>query len=102
MEEGREEAEKRLAAEQERWSRARKQLAGRTRRVEAMRRLLDDRPGRAELSQYQRRFIELSNQGESYCECDTSHESRACMLQGPACEANVRVMIMGGSWWVVV
>lgn len=60
--EGQEEGEKRLEAERERWGRARRQLAGRTRRVEAMRRLLDDRPGRAELSQYQRRFIELSNQ----------------------------------------
>ncbi|XP_045105593.1 coiled-coil domain-containing protein 93-like isoform X2 [Portunus trituberculatus] len=60
--EGQEEGERRLAAEKERWGRARRQLAGRTRRVEAMRRLLDDRPGRAELSQYQRRFIELSNQ----------------------------------------
>ncbi|KAK8390211.1 hypothetical protein O3P69_013055 [Scylla paramamosain] len=60
--EGQEEGERRLAAERERWGRARRQLAGRTRRVEAMRRLLDDRPGRAELSQYQRRFIELSNQ----------------------------------------
>lgn len=62
FEEGQAEAEKRLLAEQERWTRARGQLAGRTRRVEGMRRLLDDRPGRAELSQYQRRFIELSNQ----------------------------------------
>lgn len=44
----------------------RRQLAKKTRQVEAMKRVIDDVPGRAELSQYQRRFIELYNQGKLF------------------------------------
>ncbi|KAK7066758.1 Coiled-coil domain-containing protein 93 [Halocaridina rubra] len=40
----------------------RRQLAKKTRQIEALKRHIDDVPGRAELSQYQRRFIELYNQ----------------------------------------
>lgn len=52
----------RYTAEKEKYSKMRRQLAKKTRQVEAMKRVIDDVPGRAELSQYQRRFIELYNQ----------------------------------------
>lgn len=38
-------------------------LAKRTRSIAALQRQLDEVPGRAELAQYQRRFLELYNQG---------------------------------------
>nr|XP_053630266.1 coiled-coil domain-containing protein 93-like isoform X3 [Cherax quadricarinatus]XP_053630267.1 coiled-coil domain-containing protein 93-like isoform X4 [Cherax quadricarinatus] len=49
-------------AEKEKFAKMRRQLAKKTRQVEALKRYIDDVPGRAELSQYQRRFIELYNQ----------------------------------------
>ncbi|XP_071521254.1 coiled-coil domain-containing protein 93 isoform X2 [Panulirus ornatus] len=49
-------------AEKEKYAKMRQQLAKKTRKVEALKRYIDDVPGRAELSQYQRRFIELYNQ----------------------------------------
>lgn len=39
------------------------QLAKRNRTVAALRRQIDDVPNRPELAQYQRRFLELYNQG---------------------------------------
>lgn len=56
----------RYTAEKEKYSKMRRQLAKKTRQVEAMKRVIDDVPGRAELSQYQRRFIELYNQGKFF------------------------------------
>ncbi|KAK4323496.1 hypothetical protein Pmani_005811 [Petrolisthes manimaculis] len=56
------EVSQRCAVEREKYARMRRQLAKKTRQVETLRRYIDDVPGRAELSQYQRRFIELYNQ----------------------------------------
>ena len=39
-------------------------LAKRNRSIAALQRQLDEVPGRAELAQYQRRFLELYNQGK--------------------------------------
>lgn len=52
----------RFNTEKEKYNKMRLQLAKKTRQVESLRRLIDDVPGRAELSQYQKRFIELYNQ----------------------------------------
>ena len=52
-------------SEKERYAKMRRQLAKKTRQVEALKRYIDDIPGRAELSQYQRRFVELYNQSKS-------------------------------------
>lgn len=54
----------RYTAEKEKYGKMRRQLAKKTRQVEALKRYIDDVPGRAELSQYQRRFIELYNQSK--------------------------------------
>lgn len=40
------------------------QLAKKNRSIAALQRQLDEVPNRAELAQYQRRFLELYNQGE--------------------------------------
>lgn len=52
----------RFEAENAKYCKMRRQLAKKTRQVEVLKRHIDDVPGRAELSQYQRRFIELYNQ----------------------------------------
>lgn len=44
-------------------TRARLQLAKKNRAIASLTRQLDDVPGRSELTQYQRRFMELYNQG---------------------------------------
>jgi hypothetical protein len=49
--------------EQQRVQKLRLLLAKRTRSIAALQRQLDEVPGRAELAQYQRRFLELYNQG---------------------------------------
>lgn len=41
------------------------QLAKKNRSIAALQRQLDEVPNRAELAQYQRRFLELYNQGEN-------------------------------------
>ncbi|XP_045598387.2 coiled-coil domain-containing protein 93 isoform X1 [Procambarus clarkii] len=56
------EVTERYNVEKEKYAKMRRQLAKKTRQVEALKRYIDDVPGRAELSQYQRRFIELYNQ----------------------------------------
>jgi hypothetical protein len=52
-----------FAEEQQRVQKLRLLLAKRTRSIAALQRQLDEVPGRAELAQYQRRFLELYNQG---------------------------------------
>lgn len=47
-------------------SRRRLKLAKKNRAIASLLRQIDDIPGRSELTQYQRRFMELYNQG-SYC-----------------------------------
>lgn len=42
----------------------RKLVASKTQEIESLKRLIDDVPGRAELSQYQKRFLELYSLGE--------------------------------------
>jgi hypothetical protein len=49
--------------EQERVQKLRLVLAKRTRSIATLQRQLDEVPGRAELAQYQHRFLELYNQG---------------------------------------
>jgi hypothetical protein len=49
--------------EQDRVQKLRLLLAKRTRSIATLQRQLDEVPGRAELAQYQRRFLELYNQG---------------------------------------
>jgi hypothetical protein len=49
--------------EQQRVQKLRLLLAKRTRSIALLQRQLDEVPGRAELAQYQRRFLELYNQG---------------------------------------
>jgi len=44
-------------------TRMRLQLAKKNRTIASLTRQLDDVPGRSELTQYQRRFMELYNQG---------------------------------------
>ncbi|KAG7163838.1 Coiled-coil domain-containing protein 93-like [Homarus americanus] len=56
------EVTERCKGEKEKYTKMRRQLAKKTRQVEALKRYIDDVPGRAELTQYQRRFIELYNQ----------------------------------------
>lgn len=67
------EVSQRCAVEREKYARMRRQLAKKTRQVETLRRYIDDVPGRAELSQYQRRFIELYNQSvcQDHVQLDT-------------------------------
>lgn len=52
-----------VASAEERLQVLRLKLAKRTRAVVTLQRKLDQIPGRAELAQYQRRFLELYNQG---------------------------------------
>jgi len=52
-----------LEAERARVNALRLQLARTSRATATLQRQLDDVPGRAELAQYQRRFLELYNQG---------------------------------------
>lgn len=49
--------------QKEAMTRMRLQLAKKNRTIASLTRQLDDVPGRSELSQYQRRFMELYNQG---------------------------------------
>ena len=58
------ELKNKFISEKEKYAKMRRQLAKKTRQVEAIKRYIDDVPGRAELSQYQRRFVELYNQSE--------------------------------------
>lgn len=53
-----------LEVEQERLKALRLQLAKKNRAYVAINRQLDNIPDRTELAQYQRRFLELYNQGE--------------------------------------
>lgn len=48
-------------------TKVRLQLAKKNRAIASLTRQLDDVPGRSELTQYQRRFMELYNQGLSIC-----------------------------------
>lgn len=57
---------KEIEEETEKISTLRLVLAKKNRHVYALQRKLDDIPSRAELAQYQKRFIELYNQGKSY------------------------------------
>jgi hypothetical protein len=49
--------------QKETMTRMRLQLAKKNRTIASLTRQLDDVPGRSELTQYQRRFMELYNQG---------------------------------------
>lgn len=55
-----------LEVEQERLKALRLQLAKKNRAYVAINRQLDNIPDRTELAQYQRRFLELYNQGEFF------------------------------------
>lgn len=54
---------KQFIDERERVQKLKLLLAKRNRSMAALQRQLDEVPGRAELAQYQRRFLELYNQG---------------------------------------
>lgn len=58
-----EQINKDVETNQERIKVLRLQLAKKNRSIAALQRQLDDIPSRAELAQYQRRFLELYNQG---------------------------------------
>lgn len=55
-----------LGAEQARLQKARLQLAKKNRAIVSIQRQIDNIPDRTELAQYQRRFLELYNQGALY------------------------------------
>lgn len=55
-----------LEEERESVQKLRIQLAKKNRAIASLQRQLDQVPGRAELAQYQRRFLELYNQGLDY------------------------------------
>lgn len=57
-------AQRQLDQEKERLQTARLQLAKKNRQVVSIQRQIDNIPDRTELAQYQRRFLELYNQGE--------------------------------------
>lgn len=57
-------AQRQLDREKERLQTARLQLAKKNRSIVSIQRQIDNIPDRTELAQYQRRFLELYNQGK--------------------------------------
>ena len=53
-----------LTEESEKLTKARNEIGVKTREIETLKRLIDNVPGRGEIAQYQRRFVELYNLGQ--------------------------------------
>ena len=60
---------KQLKADKEKLQKIRLLLARKNREIALLQRKIDEVPSRTELTQYQRRFIELYGQGVSVCVC---------------------------------
>ena len=60
---------KQLEADKEKLQKIRLLLARKNREIALLQRKIDEVPSRTELTQYQRRFIELYNQGVCACVC---------------------------------
>ena len=60
---------KQLEADKEKLQKIRLLLARKNREIALLQRKIDEVPSRTELTQYQRRFIELYNQGACVCVC---------------------------------
>lgn len=64
-------AQRQLDVEKERQQSVRLQLAKKNRSIVSIQRQIDNIPDRTELAQYQRRFLELYNQGGCVVHCTT-------------------------------
>lgn len=67
------ELQQQLECEKEKLQLVRLQLAKKNRAIVSIQRQIDNIPDRTELAQYQRRFLELYNQGKNSEECHFTH-----------------------------